>query len=695
MIDQEKEELLQERLSLIKDSVKNSSQGQGMFSVNPELLSFEENLAAYFEKCFVYAEDIESGKVKEYDISKWQKVMADFYAPILPENYETSYANPVYIQEKLGASLGAYLGLLYADCMALPIWISDGKWDYLVYFAELFVGLMVDLRDEEEETYAVEEIKKDLESFYRDYQEEFTLNSVKDLVSDNPFIYSQVMEADLSNPNYLYRYGIYPTDNELQIREYLNTLSQEEIDRMAHTYTEGYRVGFDVCGKDISKKSTVNVVYPIGFERVVRSAVADFKAMGLEPRFRRENIFSVEGRGARVRGVFSTAVNHQFDYDHKDDKGLYFDKAYINRREETLREAYRHFEKEAGVYSGAAYIEVFGEEQFSPVQKPEAYTMTEEQNKLLLSLSNKSTAIVNSFIPGEETSYTIIAFPQPCFGEIFPEVFKKTMELNTLDYMTYRRIQQYLIDALDQGEWVRVKGRGSNETNLRVHLHHLEDPSQETNFENCVADVNIPVGEVFTSPLLTGTRGRLHVSQVFLNGYGFKNLRIDLEDGMVKDYSCGNFPEEEKGKKFIFDQILFHHDSLPVGEFAIGTNTTAYRMAKELQIFDRLPILIAEKTGPHFALGDTCYSYEEEVPMMNPDGKEVIARENECSALRKEDPEKAYFHCHTDITIPFEELGEIVVETLDKKEIVLLSEGRFVLPGTEELNRPLEGLLEQ
>ena len=61
-----------------------------------------------------------------------------------------------------------------------------------------------------------------------------------------------------------------------------------------------------------------------------------------------------------------------------------------------------------------------------------------------------------------------------------------------------------------------MTGRGANHTDITVKLHPLQDPSKETIFENCVADVNIPVGEVFTSPVLEGTNGILHVTQVYL-----------------------------------------------------------------------------------------------------------------------------------------------------------------------------------
>ena len=102
--------------------------------------------------------------------------------------------------------------------------------------------------------------------------------------------------------------------------------------------------------------------------------------------------------------------------------------------------------------------------------------------------------------------------------------------------------------------------------------------------------------------------------------------------------------------------------------------------------------MIAEKTGPHFALGDTCYSHAEDVAVYNPYGKEIIACDNEYSLKRKEESGKAYFNCHTDITIPYDELGEVSVVTKKEEVIPVIEEGKFVLPGCEELNIPLEQL---
>jgi hypothetical protein len=117
-------------------------------------------------------------------------------------------------------------------------------------------------------------------------------------------------------------------------------------------------------------------------------------------------------------------------------------------------------------------------------------------------------------------------------------------------------------------------------------------------------------------------------------------------------------------------------------------------MAEKYRITDKLPILIAEKMGPHFAVGDTCYSWSEDQPMYNPNGKEVIARDNEISLLRKEDVSKAYFGCHTDITIPYTELGDIEVLCTDGSRLPVIRAGRFVVPGTEKLNEALDEIKE-
>lgn len=320
-----------------------------------------------------------------------------------------------------------------------------------------------------------------------------------------------------------------------------------------------------------------------------------------------------------------------------------------------------------------------------------ALKLDKKQQELSIRYSSQSARLSSQYMDENNMSFTIIAYPVPEIGKDFEEIFRETVKINTLDNSLYSRIQQTLIDALDQAEFVHVKGMpGKNHTDITVRLRSLKDPQKETKFENCVADVNIPAGEVFTSPVLDGTNGTLHVSSVYLNGYNFKDLSITLKDGMAEQYTCGNFSTEDENKTYIKENILKNHESLPLGEFAIGTNTTAYVMAQKYQIIQKLPILIVEKTGPHFALGDTCYSRSEDHAVYNPDGKEIIARSNAISDLRTTQPDQAYFNCHTDITIPYDEIGEIAAILPDGQKILLIQNGRFVLPGTQALNEAFD-----
>ena len=315
--------------------------------------------------------------------------------------------------------------------------------------------------------------------------------------------------------------------------------------------------------------------------------------------------------------------------------------------------------------------------------------LSDKQQELTVRYASASGTITNKYIKGEERSFTIIAFPSPEIGKDFEAIFDETLEINTLDYYEYQKMQQRIIECLDKADSVHIKGECPNKTDLMIKLCDIKDASKQTKFENCVADVNIPVGEVFTSPKLKGTNGILNVSEVYLNELKYTDLTVRLEDGMVADYMCSNYTDEKKNRDFFKENVLFNHESLPIGEFAIGTNTRAYAMGRKYDIQGRLPILIAEKTGPHFALGDTCYSHAEDIAVYNPDGKEIIARDNEVSILRKSDISKSYFNCHTDITIPYDEIEILETVSSDDERVPIIREGRFVLEGLEELNKYL------
>ncbi len=656
----------------------------------------EEPYADYFQTVSHFIllnkevlEQEESGALEKRSLAECKEWNKKLYGDILPEHYGKSYANPAYAVEVLGEEFGGILSFLYAEIRAMIPYAFEGRKYNITILAELFCEVYGCFTDAD--GVSKKSVEQAIYWFFHDYSEIFTEESVQGMVDPElDFFTGIVMESDLSDLSYLYRYGAYISDDELGIAAYLNQMSESEIQAMADTYTEGYRIGFIMGGKDLSIKDTVCVEYPIGFERMVRAAIRNFEKMNLKPTIYREAVSSFGNRGNSKRGCYATSPNKQYDYDHKSDRAYYFDKAFVERRLETLKTAYEAHKEKSYKHAGPAVIEVFGEAPFAPVNKKEAKQYSEKQNQLNVYHASQSGQITNQYIKGEERSFTIIAYPVPSIGEKFEEIFAETVKINTLDYKLYQEMQQKIIDVLDTGVKVHVKGKeGVNRTDITVSLYPLKNKEKETIFENCVADVNIPVGEVFTSPVLEGTDGVLHVTKVYLNELQYKDLEITFKDGMITDYTCANFADEKENRDYVHENVLMHHETLPIGEFAIGTNTTAYRMARDYDIADKLPILIAEKMGPHFAVGDTCYSHAEDTPVFNPDGKEIVARDNSVSILRKEDIDKAYFNCHTDITIPYDELGTITVIRADGSSEDIIRDGRFALPGTEKLNEPL------
>ena len=685
-IQKERNEQCEERHALAVDRLRGIVSEE---TVSERYLPFFQDTAIFLLELENIRRKISDGTWDLCTLEEMQSLNEILYRDILPQNYGNSYADPACAVKKLGEDKGGMLCFLYAEMRSGIPYVFEGRTDYLTILCELFIEVYNCFEENAEPD--AKEIRDIIYWYASDYCDVFLADRVEEQIDPEYSFAADIIEnADLEDDKYLYRFGEYITENELGTARHLRTLPEETIQKMADVYTEGYRIGFINTGKDLSKKSVVNIRYSLGFERIIRAAIENFRRMGLRPVIYRAASGVITKREHHKIGYFGAVPNWQYEYDHRQDQALFMDKRYVERRLEVMKTVYEKKRELAAQFAGPAVMETFGEKPFSPETKPEAPGYTPEQRELALMYDNRSGQITNEYIRGDERSFTIVAYPVPEIGERYPEIFNEVIRINTLDAKLYEKVQQTMIDALDQGEYVHVLGKGANRTDLRVQLIHLDDPEKETKFENCVADVNIPVGEVFTSPVLEGTDGVLYVSRVYLDGLEYRDLEITFRDGKITDYSCSNFDSPDEGRKYIFDNVLKNHQTLPLGEFAIGTNTTAYVTARKYGIEEKMPILIAEKTGPHFAVGYTCYSWSEDIRVCNPNGKEIMAKDNSVSILRKEDVSKAYFHCHTDITIPYEELEEISVVTKEGKNIILIKNGRFVLPGTEVLNEPLK-----
>lgn len=685
----ERYELAIDRIKEIVNDCTIENSQNGKCRVDADFIDYFAKTAQFILKMDHLSWQVNSGELNNKSIEELFQINEGLFRDVNEENYKISYANPSYAVLKMDELYGRLLSFLYVEIRSMIVYVYEKRPFDMTITVELFVELYCLFEDDAKPKY--KELYDAVYWFVSDYSDITIERRVGEMLDPEfSFATDIIMKSDLNDLRYLYKYGEFITENEIKTASYLNSLPQEEIEAMAKTFTEGFRIGFVLGNKDLSKKKLVNIRYFVGFERIVREEIKLFEKMGLKTTIYRAAVNTINKRMNLKTGYYSTSPNKQLDYDHRFDNALYMDNLFVERKLGALKLAYENYKEAANTFAGPAVMEIFGEHPFEPQDNKDAYTLDERQQKLSVKYDSESGKIVNEYIKGEERSFTIIAYPIPEIGDNFEEIFTETVKINTLDYDKYKVIQQSIIDALDCSDYVEIKGQNGNKTDIKVSLMKIENPEKQTIFENCLADVNIPLGEIFTSPVLKGTNGILNVSEVYLHELKYKNLTIQFEDGMITDYSCDNFDSADKNKAFIKENLLYNHDSLPIGEFAIGTNTTAYVMANKYDIVYKLPILIVEKMGPHFAVGDTCYTWSEDVAVYNPNGKEIISRDNEISILRKTDSEKAYFNCHTDITIPYDEIGEIVAVKADGTRTVIISNGRFALEGAQELNKPFE-----
>jgi leucyl aminopeptidase (aminopeptidase T) len=620
---------------------------------------------------------------EEKDFDTLLLINHDLYADIIGNNYATSFVNPTYACDAFGMDMGRFLsGFNFMIRQFVGFAYEDRHYDMMVYnelFLLLYEHILLKKEGNVETLGSI--MRNTLLEHARILEEHHWIRRI----SPKFDTYSQIItDFDHEDLRYLFRYGMYISTNEIESAKLILSMDEEKIVLITNTFTEAFMRGYKREKKIFDHKKSILLTYHLGFERIIKRACDNFKKLGLEP------IVHYELKGAQRPRLCNTKPNEQMEYDHRFSNAIYLDATYLDRVYQIKKDTFEKYKEEARVYAGLALMEVFGNLPFEPKNHEANMNYDKEMTELV---SKHTVAVKNlqgQYLPGSSYSFTINDYPLPSIGKDYKAIFDATIKVNTLDQKMYEDIQQKIIDALDQTEYVVIKGAGQNMTDIKVQLMPIADPSTQTKFDNCTADVNVPVGEVYTTPVLSGTEGLLHIKDIFLTGLRYKDLKLWFKEGMVVKYTCENFETEQENLKYIEETLLYPHTTLPLGEFAIGTNTVAYMMAKKYNIHALLPILIGEKTGPHFAIGDTCFVWGEEQQIFNPDGKEMIARENEKTKLRNAKPEDAYTYCHTDITIPYDELDTIIGYDYEGKAYTIIRGGRFVLQGTEALNQPFD-----
>jgi aminopeptidase len=111
-------------------------------------------------------------------------------------------------------------------------------------------------------------------------------------------------------------------------------------------------------------------------------------------------------------------------------------------------------------------------------------------------------------------------------------------------------------------------------------------------FINCDCKVNVPDGEVYTSPVENSANGYVHYTYPTLyEGFEVTNARLEFKDGKVVKATA------DKNEDFLLKKLDTDPGARYLGEFAIGTNEKIDRFTGQ--------ILFDEKIGGsfHMAVG--------------------------------------------------------------------------------------------
>ena len=263
---------MMERFSLMKERIREIS---GEEVVKEPYGTYFKTTAAFIMQVADLHKKLQQGWLEGAELPELEANNQKLYEDILPQNYGHSYGNPTWAAETLGEEFGQLLSFLYTEIRGLIVFAYEDRLFDMTVAMELFVQIYNLFEDEE---VSAKDVKEAIYWYVSDYSDEMVGRRVQEGVDPAiDFAANIICSSDLTDIRYLYRFGEYITENEIGMAKFLNTLSEEEIQAMARTFTEGYRTGFVLTGKDITKKKTVNIRFQLGFERMVKAAIEQFK----------------------------------------------------------------------------------------------------------------------------------------------------------------------------------------------------------------------------------------------------------------------------------------------------------------------------------------------------------------------------------------------------------------------------------
>jgi aminopeptidase len=181
------------------------------------------------------------------------------------------------------------------------------------------------------------------------------------------------------------------------------------------------------------------------------------------------------------------------------------------------------------------------------------------------------------------------------------EAFAQEAEMSLLEYQDFVAKACFLQKKDPVREWKQMGKLQSNVAKKLNQTRKMRFIGEDTDLKitvhnrrwcNCDGHVNMPDGEIFTTPVESSAEGKIRFTYPGIyQGRGVDNIALTFKKGMVVK------AEAEKGEDFLKEVIKSDEGARRIGEISVGMNTGIDRFTKNM-LFD-------EKMGHciHLALG--------------------------------------------------------------------------------------------
>lgn len=310
--------------------------------------------------------------IENFSLEELARENQRFYQDITGENYQTSYADPAYAVSVFGEEIGKLLCMLYNEIRGEIIYVSQNKLLYLTICNELFIEVYNCF--EETQAPAYKQIRSILYWYFSDYSDVFVADRISEkLNTKNEGVKEIVMNSDLTDLRYLYKYGEVISKQEWKMVNHLNSLSEKTIEKMAEYFVEESQMVLKDADEGLTQKKIINIRYALGTEKILKKAIEIFEKQGLRVTLVRDgvSVLTKEDQGAALSFIW--------------------DKKLMERKLDVMKNSFEYWKESMEDYAGTIVLATVH------AQNEPVIVLTEKQEKLLALYKEKEEQLISHY----------------------------------------------------------------------------------------------------------------------------------------------------------------------------------------------------------------------------------------------------------------------------------------------------------